>query len=72
MKVHLCYQHGNVKIKWNLPFFPRTGEYISTSELLTEKELEKLGAESDYLQIINISWFLNKGHRRSSVEILLE
>jgi len=72
MKVHLCYQHGNVKIKWNLPFFPRTGEYISTAELLTEQELEKLGTESDYLQIINISWFLNKDRKRSSVEILLE
>lgn len=72
MSVHLCYPHGNVKIKWNLPFFPRTGEYISTTELLTEKELEKLGAESDYLQIINISWFLYKDRKRSSVEILLE
>lgn len=59
------------KIKWNLPFFPRTGEYISTSELLTEIELEKLGDESDYLQIINISWFLYKDRKRSSLEILL-
>jgi hypothetical protein len=39
----------------HFPFIPRTGEYISTTELLTEKELEKLGANSDYLQIINIS-----------------
>lgn len=72
MKVHLCYQHRNVKIKWNLPFFPRTGEYISTTELLTEKEFKKLGANRDYLQIINISWFLYKDRKRSSVEILLE
>ncbi|QBO59503.1 hypothetical protein NBC122_02701 [Chryseobacterium salivictor] len=72
MKVHLCYQHGNVKIKWNLPFFPRTGECISTTELLTEKEFKKLGAKSDYLQIVNISWFLYKDRKRSSVEILLE
>ena len=72
MKVHLCYQHGNVKIKWNLPFFPRTSEYISTTELLTEKECKKLGTNSDYLQIINISWFLYKDRKRSSVEILLE
>lgn len=68
MKVHLCYQHGNVKIKWNLPFFQRTSEYISTTELIPEKECKKLGANSDYLQIINISWFLYKDRKRSFVK----
>ncbi len=72
MKVLLCYHHGSVEIKWYLPFFPRTGEYISTVELLTEKECKKLGAESDYLQIINISWFLDKNRKNSTVEILLD
>ena len=70
MKVILCYQHGNVEIKWNLPFFPRIGEYISTTELLTEKEFKKLGAKSDFLQIINIAWFLHKDRKCSSVEII--
>ncbi len=49
MKVYLCYQQGNVEINWDLPFFPRTGEYISTIELLSEKEFKKLGATRDYL-----------------------
>ena len=72
MIIHLCNQHGNVQIKWNLPFFPRIGEYISTTKLLTEKEFNKLGANSDYFQIINISWFLYKDRKCSFLEILLE
>lgn len=58
MKVFLCHKHSSVEIKWELPFLPRTGEYISTTELLSEKESEQLGAKNDYLKIINISWFL--------------
>ncbi|MCD0477796.1 hypothetical protein LPB90_04980 [Chryseobacterium sp. LC2016-29] len=61
-----------MEIKWDLPFFPRIGEYISITELLTEKESKQLGAKNDYLKIINISWFLYKNSRKSSVEILLE
>ncbi|PWN58131.1 hypothetical protein [Chryseobacterium viscerum] len=72
MKVFLCYQHGSVVIKWNLPFFPRIGEYISTTELLSEKEFKQLGTKKDYLKIINISWFLYKDSKQSAVEILLE
>ncbi|QQQ28949.1 hypothetical protein [Chryseobacterium indoltheticum] len=72
MKVFLCYQNGSVEIKCDLPFFRRTGEYISTTELLTEKESKQLGAKTDYLKIINISWFLYKDGKQSSVEILLE
>ncbi|WP_139418886.1 hypothetical protein [Chryseobacterium mulctrae] len=72
MKVFLCYKHSSVEIKWDLPFLPRIGEYISITELLSEKESKKLGAKNDYLKIINISWFLNKNSRKSSVEILLE
>lgn len=72
MKIFLCYHHGSVVIKWNLPFFPRIGEYISTAEFLSEKELTQLGAKEDYLKIINIAWFPNKNSRKSSVEIVLE
>lgn len=72
MKVFLCYQNGSVEIKWDLPFLPRTGEYISTTELLSEKESKQLGAKNDYLKIINISWFLYKDSRESAIEILLE
>lgn len=72
MKVFLCYQHGSVEIKWDLPFLPRTGDYISIAELLSDKEYKQLGAEEDYLKIINISWFLYKDNRKSAVEILLE
>lgn len=72
MKVFLCYQNGSVEIKWDLPFLPRTGEYISTTELLSEKEFKQLGTKKDYLKIINISWFLYKDGRKSSVEILVE
>ncbi|KQT20837.1 hypothetical protein ASG31_16770 [Chryseobacterium sp. Leaf404] len=72
MKVFLCYQQGSVVIKWNLPFFPRIGEYISIEELLSEKEFKQLGTKKDYLKIINISWFLYKDGKESSVEILLE
>lgn len=72
MKVFLCYQNGSVEIKWDLPFFPRIGEYISIDELLSEKEFKQLGAKKDYLKIINISWFLYKDSRQSAVEILLE
>ncbi|WP_159476403.1 hypothetical protein [Chryseobacterium sp. 18068] len=72
MKVFLCYQNGSVEIKWDLPFLPRIGEYISTTELLSEKELKQLGTKKDYLKIINISWFLYKDGKQSSVEILLE
>jgi hypothetical protein len=61
-----------VEIKWDLPFFPRIGEYISIDELLSEKEFKQLGAKKDYLKIINISWFLYKDSRQSAVEILLE
>ncbi|QIG88176.1 hypothetical protein G6R40_00220 [Chryseobacterium sp. POL2] len=72
MKVFLCYQNGSIEIKWNLPFLPRIGEYISTTELLSEKESKQLRAKTDYLKIINISWFLYKDGRQSFVEILLE
>ncbi|MBV6880443.1 hypothetical protein NG800_014025 [Epilithonimonas ginsengisoli] len=72
MKVKLCYLHTSLEIKWKLPFFPRIGEYISTAEFLSEKEWRQLGAEQDYFQIINISWFLYKDARQSTVEILLE
>lgn len=72
MKVFLCYQKGSVEIKWDLPFFPRIGEYISIDELLSEKEFKQLGTKKDYLKIINISWFLYKDSKESSVEILLE
>jgi len=72
MKVFLCYQHESVVIKWNLPFLPRIGEYISIDELLSEKEFKLLGTKKDYLKIINISWFLYKNSRESAVEILLE
>lgn len=72
MKVFLCYQNGSVEIKWDLPFLPRTGEYISITELLSEKEFKLLGTKKDYLKIINISWFLNKNSRKYSVEVLLE
>ena len=58
MKVFLCHKHSSVEIKGDLPFLLRTGEYISTTELLSEKESEQLGAKNDYLKIINISWFL--------------
>lgn len=43
MKVKLCYQHTSVDIKWDLPVLPRTGEYISITELLSEKEFKQLG-----------------------------
>jgi hypothetical protein len=72
MKVFLCYQNGSVEIKWDLPFLPRTGEYISIDELLSEKEFKQLGTKKDYLKIVNISWFLYKDSRESSVEMLLE
>lgn len=72
MKVFLCYKHSSVEIKWELPYLPRIGEYISTAELLSEKKSKQLGAKTDYLKIINISWFLYKDSRESSVEILLE
>ena len=72
MKVFLCYKHSSVEIKWDLPFLPRIGEYISTTELLSEKEFKQLGAKNDYLKIINISWFLYKHSKSSSVEILLK
>ena len=72
MKVFLCYKHSSVEIKWDLPFLPRTGENISTTELLSEKEFKLLGTKKDYLKIINISWFLYKDGRQSAVEILLE
>lgn len=72
MKVFLCYQRKSVVIKWDLPFLPRIGEYISIDELLSEKEFIQLGTKKDYLKIINISWFLYKDSRKSSVEILLE
>lgn len=72
MKVFLCYKHSSVEIKWDLPFLPRIGEYISITELLSEKQHKQLGAKKDYLKIINISWFLYKDSRKSSVEILLE
>lgn len=72
MKVLLCYKHSSVQIKWDLPFLPRIGEYISTTELLSEKECKQLGTKNDYLKIVNISWFLYKDSRESSVEILLE
>lgn len=72
MKVFLCYKHSSVEIKWDLPFLPRIGEYISITELLSEKQHKQLGAKNDYLKIINISWFLYKDSRESSVEMLLE
>lgn len=72
MKVFLCYKHSSVEIKWNLPFLPRIGEYISTTELLSEKESKQLGAKNYYLKIINIAWFLYKDGKQSAVEILLE
>lgn len=72
MKVFLCYKHSSVEIKWDLPFLPRIGEYISITELLSEKQHKQLGAKKDYLKIINISWFLYKDSRQSAVEILLE
>lgn len=72
MKVFLCYQNGSVEVKWDLPFLPHVGEYISTAELLSDKEYKQLGAKKDYLKIINISWFLCKDARQSTVEILLE
>lgn len=70
MKVSLCYQHGSVEIKWDLPFLPRTREYILINELLSEKEVKQLGAKDDYLKIINISWFLYKNSRKSIRVIL--
>ncbi|MBD3906434.1 hypothetical protein NAL32_17490 [Chryseobacterium sp. Ch-15] len=72
MKVFLCFQNGSVEIIWDLPFFPRLGEYISVNELLSEKEFKQLGTKKDYLKIINISWFLYRDSMQSSVEILLE
>jgi len=72
MKVFLCHKHSSVVIKWDLPFLPRIGEYISTAELLSEKQHKQLGAKNDYLKIINISWFPYKNSRESAVEILLE
>lgn len=68
MKVKLCYEHTSVDIKWDLLFLPRTGEYISITELLSEKQHKQLRAKNDYLKIINISWFLNKNSRKSSVK----
>ena len=72
MKVFLCYQNQSVEIKWNLPFFPRIGEYISIDGLLSEEEFKQLCTKKDYLKIIKISWFLHKDGRKSVAEILIE
>ncbi len=45
MKVFLCYKHSSVEIKWDLPFLPRIGEYISITELLSEKQHKQLAAK---------------------------
>lgn len=72
MKVSLWYLTGSVEIVWNLPFFPRIGEHISTCEILSEKESEKLSKDRDYFQISNISWFPSDSTKEPHVEIILE
>ncbi len=45
MKVFLCYKHSSTEIIWDFPFFPRIGEYISITELLTEKRIQTAGSQ---------------------------
>ncbi|AZA85460.1 hypothetical protein EG349_00970 [Chryseobacterium shandongense] len=72
MKISLCYLNGSVDIEWNIPFFPRTGEYISTAEILSEKEAKQLAENRDYFKIINISWFPSLDSKEPYAEIILE
>jgi hypothetical protein len=72
MKVALCYELNSVKIDWNLPFFPRAGEYISVAELISERQNKQLNPKRDLYIVRNVSWFPSKDSQRSLVEIHLE
>lgn len=72
MKVALCYNSSVVNIKWNLPFLPRKGETMSLSQLISEKQNNKLCQNRDYFTIAHIAWFPSKRSSQSLIEILLE
>lgn len=72
MEVKLCYNLSSVTIKWNIPFFPRIGESISVSEIISERKNDQLCKNQDYFIIKHIAWFPANSSSASLVEIILE
>lgn len=72
MRVSLCHKNSSVDIEWNLPFLPRKGETLSVSQLISEKQNNKLCKNRDYFTVVHIAWFPSKRNNQSIVEIILE